>query len=459
MKQTINKRLTLWLLTLVLAAAALPALTAPAQAAEKTPVNVVFGSTTVKGEKEILYGTTRVYCENVTYTLEKDSYYQAYTTWATGDVRIADKVDDKEVRRINTGFFKKVTGNVTLGKNIRSLDYSVFSGGKLQEVTIPEDSNLYRICQYAFRACPNLVRVGVGNTDKLPASVTDIDYYAFYESPAIQSIDLTETKVKSIGECTFTDCTALTSVKLPDGLISIGHSAFKGCTALKALDVPASVQFIGMDTFSYSGITDLKLRCGAVSASGMSIARSLMAMPDGAKVYLPKPSSEKYKDTMQFIYGNSQYTYCGANAKVKVYWLDNNNNTTVPVTEPSAKNNNVVTLSGTDKDKKPVAFSYAKAVAWAVENAITGGTGDGKFSPNATCSRAQAVTFLYRAAGSPKVSGSAEFGDVATNAYYADAVAWAAKNGITGGIGGGLFGSDNDCTRAQIVTFLYRSVK
>ena len=102
---------------------------------------------------------------------------------------------------------------------------------------------------------------------------------------------------------------------------------------------------------------------------------------------------------------------------------------------------------------------YAKAVAWAVENGITGGTGDGKFSPDATCTRAQSVTFLYRAAGSPKVSGSAEFGDVATNAYYADAVAWAAKNGITGGIGGGLFGSDNNCTRAQIVTFLYRSVK
>ena len=107
----------------------------------------------------------------------------------------------------------------------------------------------------------------------------------------------------------------------------------------------------------------------------------------------------------------------------------------------------------------PADAFYAKAVAWAVENGITGGTGDGKFSPDATCTRAQSVTFLYRAAGSPKVSGSAEFGDVATNAYYADAVAWAAKNGITDGIGGGLFGSGNDCTRAQIVTFLYRSVK
>ena len=105
----------------------------------------------------------------------------------------------------------------------------------------------------------------------------------------------------------------------------------------------------------------------------------------------------------------------------------------------------------------PADAFYAKAVAWAVENGITGGTGDSKFSPDATCTRAQSVTFLYRAAGSPKVSGSAEFGDVATNAYYADAVAWAAKNGITGGIGGGLFGSGSDCTRAQIVTFLYRN--
>lgn len=100
---------------------------------------------------------------------------------------------------------------------------------------------------------------------------------------------------------------------------------------------------------------------------------------------------------------------------------------------------------------------YAKAVAWAVENGITGGTGDGKFSPNATCTRAQAVTFLYRASGAPAVSGNAAFSDVATNAYYAAAVKWAEKNGITGGIGGGLFGSDNNCTRAQIVTFLYRN--
>ena len=109
-------------------------------------------------------------------------------------------------------------------------------------------------------------------------------------------------------------------------------------------------------------------------------------------------------------------------------------------------------------DVKPGSF-YEQAVAWAVENGITGGTGEGMFSPDATCTRAQSVTFLYRASGSPAVSDKAEFSDVSTTAFYADAVAWAAKKGITTGIGGGLFGSDNNCTRGQIVTFLWRCKK
>ena len=102
---------------------------------------------------------------------------------------------------------------------------------------------------------------------------------------------------------------------------------------------------------------------------------------------------------------------------------------------------------------------YETAVLWAVENGITKGTSDTMFSPDATCTRAQIVTFLWRANGSPAVSGNSAFTDVASDAYYAAAVTWAEKNGVTGGIGGGLFGSDNNCTRAQIVTFLYRSVK
>ncbi len=102
---------------------------------------------------------------------------------------------------------------------------------------------------------------------------------------------------------------------------------------------------------------------------------------------------------------------------------------------------------------------YYDAVLWAVEQGITKGSSDTMFSPDATCTRAQIVTFLWRAGGSPAVSGNSAFTDVASDAYYAAAVAWAEKNSVTGGIGGGLFGSGDTCTRAQIVTFLYRSVK
>ena len=107
----------------------------------------------------------------------------------------------------------------------------------------------------------------------------------------------------------------------------------------------------------------------------------------------------------------------------------------------------------------PVGSYYWNAVLWAIEQGITEGTSYLTFSPNDSCTRAQIVTFLWRAKGNPAVSGNAPFTDVAPDAYYAAAVTWAEKNGITGGIGNGLFGSNNTCTRAQIVTFLYRAMR
>ena len=105
-------------------------------------------------------------------------------------------------------------------------------------------------------------------------------------------------------------------------------------------------------------------------------------------------------------------------------------------------------------DVSPDAYYY-DAVLWAVENGITSGTSATTFAPDATVTRDQTVTFMWRAAGSPAANGSG-FSDVSGDAYYADAVAWAVENGITTGTGSGLFSPDDDCTRAQIVTFLYR---
>ncbi|MBS4879887.1 MAG: S-layer homology domain-containing protein [Firmicutes bacterium] len=98
---------------------------------------------------------------------------------------------------------------------------------------------------------------------------------------------------------------------------------------------------------------------------------------------------------------------------------------------------------------------YAQAVLWAVENGITKGTSETTFSPDQTCTRAHAVAFLYRLAGSPAVTGNS-FQDVAADAYYNAAVAWAVQQGITNGTSETTFSPNETCTRAQIVTFLYR---
>ena len=107
-------------------------------------------------------------------------------------------------------------------------------------------------------------------------------------------------------------------------------------------------------------------------------------------------------------------------------------------------------------DVKSGAY-YEKAVAWAVENKVTTGTSATTFSPDATVTRGQSVTFLWKANNSPAAEGTSAFADVAAGVYYAPAVAWAVEKGVTSGMSATTFAPNSDCTRAQIVTFLYRA--
>lgn len=105
---------------------------------------------------------------------------------------------------------------------------------------------------------------------------------------------------------------------------------------------------------------------------------------------------------------------------------------------------------------------FYKAISWAVQNGITSGTSESTFGPNQPCTRAQIVTFIYQYKGCPKVDENAvsqKFSDVAEGSYYENAVYYAVANGITSGIGNNEFGSGQTCTRAQAVTFLYRALK
>ena len=101
---------------------------------------------------------------------------------------------------------------------------------------------------------------------------------------------------------------------------------------------------------------------------------------------------------------------------------------------------------------------YYDAVLWAVEKGITNGTSATTFSPNATVNRGQTVTFLYRYAESPAATGETSFTDVAADAYYANAVKWAVAEEITNGTSSTTFSPASNCTRGQIVTFLYRQI-
>ena len=107
-------------------------------------------------------------------------------------------------------------------------------------------------------------------------------------------------------------------------------------------------------------------------------------------------------------------------------------------------------------DVKSGAY-YEKAVAWAVENKVTTGTSATTFSPDATVTRGQSVTFLWKANNSPAAEGTSAFTDVAAGVYYAPAVAWAVEKGVTSGMSATTFAPNSNCTRAQIVTFLYRA--
>ncbi|MGM9566355.1 S-layer homology domain-containing protein [Evtepia sp.] len=142
--------------------------------------------------------------------------------------------------------------------------------------------------------------------------------------------------------------------------------------------------------------------------------------------------------------------------------VTNNGDGTFSFTQPAGKVNVEVTFMEDNSMLNffvdvPAGAYYYDAVLWAAENGITGGVDDTHFAPDASCTRAQMVTFLWRAAGSPKVSGSNPFSDVSADAYYYDAVLWAVEKGITSGTSATTFAPDATVTRGQTVTFLYRA--
>ncbi len=304
----------------------------------------------------------------------------------------------------------------------------------------------------------------------------------------------------NLDDHSFNNCVNLTSISLSDPLQQIEYNAFDGCVSLPVVLLPSSLQkiqtrafancpklqditFLGQpwevaaDAFavtaaeakaagvSYPVITRIHTANDAIKTALKSYnwaANGRTPVFDGEQApdqpsggFVDVEPGKYYYDAVQWAVqneitsGTSRTTFgpadsCTRAQAVTFLWRANGKQ------DPTAAN--------TFSDVPAGAF-YETPVAWAVGRNVTSGTSATTFGPSDTCTRAQIVTFLYRAAEEPPVTGSNTFSDVPAGSFYEKAVTWAVENGITNGTGNGQFSPKATCTRAQIVTFLYKFSK
>ena len=391
--------------------------------------------------------------------------------------------------------------SVTLGEGLETLPLQAFSGcTSLKSITFP--STLKSVGGSAFEGCSSLATVSFNNglttingsafdgtaltSVTLPATVSSLGSGAFANCTKLTSFTLSD-RVTTIPANAFENCTSLTSIVIPDTVTSINDYAFRGCTRLAGAQVGPYVRFVGADVFGGCSQLRLKLYSGSYMktyADAYDIPYEIIGSTDGVgidKIETTEGTNAEGKRctviTITLTDGTEQKIYldeagAGIDDISSAPGFDTSGRlctvVTVKLTDGSTETFYIYGDIGSEDDDKPsgsVSFIdvprgayYADAVAWAVENGITSGTSATSFSPNAGCTRAQVVTFIWRAMGCPEPVRSTSFSDVGANEYYSKAVAWAVENGITSGTGSGRFDPNGVCTRAQVVTFLYRAL-
>ena len=271
--------------------------------------------------------------------------------------------------------------------------------------------------------------------------------------------------ITSIGRAAFQGCAYVKSVDIANGVTKICRGAFTQCWALDYVIIPTSVNTIEMTAFG-----------NAISGSTMNDVYYCGSAAQWGRISIGEHNDSLLKASFHYNYDpNMSFTDVAAGSYCynAVQWAVANgitNGTDATHFSPNAgcTRGQVVTflwraagepvVSGNVGfvDVAPGSYCY-EAVKWAVANGITNGTDATHFSPNATCTRGQVVTFMYRAEGEPAVGGSNGFVDVAAGSYCYNAVQWAVAKGITKGTDTTHFSPNATCTRGQVVTFLYRA--
>ena len=372
-----------------------------------------------------------------------------------------------------------------------------------------------------FRGCSNLSAVGI------PNGCTSVGSYAF-AGTAIKSVSV-PSSVVSLGEGAFASCKKLSYAEIPSGISKVSASLFSGCSALEAFFVKDDGSYgsasLTVESNAFSGCSALRelviytradsLRIAKNAFNGCSGLKSVSldcrslalednSFPAGAKIDYINISGEFGSVAANAFYGVSTTIVYPANGTKwgehkgesfggSLVWESYDNHvhdykTTVVAPTCSERGytiyecstcrekfnaayvpalghsfaNGVCSVCGVknpfgDIDAKGRHIYFTDAILWAAQQGITSGTSATTFEPDGVCTRAQVVTFLWRMAGQPEPKSPVNaFADVKEDQYYSKAVAWAAESGITTGTSETTFEPDATVTRAQFVTFLWR---
>ncbi len=413
-----------------------------------------------------------------TTVLEGTALYEDEANWEDGLVLYVDNclitakttisgeyTITEDVRIIASYAFRNCTGLtiVSIPEGPKYVSEGMFDGCTgLTGVSIP--STVTHIGNYAFRNCSGFTAFDI------PDTVTSMDEYVFYGCSGLESIEFS-TGLTGIGSHVFYSCTALEEVQIPSNIRTIGESAFGGCNGLLEITFTKDIESIAANAFEgahnltiygYEGTCaeEIALEKGINFESldihptsvVLNITEKELGLTEGFQLTV---AIEPENYTVSVVWSSSDEAVATVTQDGYVQAVAGGiAEITVTVGRGSAT---CIIYVNPFEDVVEGQYYY-KPVLWAYQNDITSGYTETNFAPEETCTRAQIVTFLWRNAGRPGATATTNpFADVPADAYYTDAVLWAVENGITAGLTETTFGPEETCTRAQIVTFLWRA--
>ena len=366
----------------------------------------------------------------------------------TGALVIPDVLGGASVTAIAEGAFSYCPGltSIAFGPYITSVGDAAFLGCTGLKGVYIQDLSSWCEVDFGYSTSNPLFyaeKLYLNNTLitelVIPNDVTEISCSTFWGCTALTSVSIPD-NVTTIGDSAFYDCKMLKEIAIGDGVIAISDHAFYGCSALASVTIPDNVATIGYRTFSCSGLNNIILGNGVTTIGSYAFE----GCSDLSCVILGKKISSI--DYSAFKNSSVSVVWCGRKADDKDQIRISSENDTLKNAEWHFMFNDV--------SDSHWAFN---SIFYCYRNGIMSGVGDGtNFNPSGTMTRAALVSMLYRLEGSPAVSGNAGFSDVAEGAWYADAVAWASQNGIVSGKGDGRFAPTDPVTRMSFVSILYR---